>query len=56
MNLIIINRLFYSMDYSEYDSPAYLRKHGSVFRQKFWKPLNKPRKSRFSQVNSKDIQ
>lgn len=56
MNIIVINTLFYSIDYSEYDKPAYLRKHGSVFRQKFWKPIHQPNKSRFSQVKSKDIQ
>lgn len=56
MSSIVLNSLFYSRGYSEYDKPTFLRKHGSVFRERFWKPIHQPNKSRFTQVNSKDIQ
>jgi hypothetical protein len=56
MSSIGLNSLFYSVDYSKYDKPTFLRKHGSVFRERFWKPIHQPRKSRFTRVNSRDLQ
>lgn len=56
MKSIPLNALFYSPDYSQYDKPTFLRKHGSVFREKFWKPMQQPRKSRFARIQSGDIQ
>ncbi len=56
MGSIVLNSLFYSRDYSEYDKPAFLRKHGSVFRERFWKPIHQPRKSRFTRIHSGELQ
>jgi hypothetical protein len=56
MSSIVLNSLFYSRDYSEYDKPTFLRKHGSVFRERFWKPIYQPRKSRFTRIHSGDLQ
>lgn len=40
-------------NFKDLDTPAYLRKHGSVFREKFWKPANNHRRR---QINPLEIQ
>lgn len=32
------NRLWISVDYSQYDKPTVIRRHGLKFLQKFWNP------------------
>jgi hypothetical protein len=32
------NQLWYGIDYSQYDKPTVIRRHGLKFLEKFWNP------------------
>lgn len=36
MTIIIINKLWYSIDYREYDTPTIIRRKGFSVLRKFW--------------------